>query len=366
MRFVKTIFWLLSALTMLCVSRAPAAEQARSPGHIRVVKVQGNVQGTNLANQVQAPLELNAVIGQHYIVTTGAASSVILLFSNGSSINLGPDSTLSIDEFLQDPFEKELAAAELEEEPTTSVTRISLTRGELVGNVKKIKHEAGSSFVVNTPVGAAGIRGTTFRIVFRPTASGQVFFTLSTAEGRVLYEAPISRAVAAVPTGQEIVVAVDVQVNPTTGTVAVTAPPVVTGTRPIPPATQAAIAVASQQIIQAAAGVVIATTQQAQLDQAAAERAAAEKAAAERAAQEKAAADKAAEEKAAAEKAAAEKAAADKAAADKAGQDKGTNDQPQDQGTRDDDGEPAAPPPAPLPPGPTTPTSHTTPGDGRL
>ncbi|ACB77837.1 FecR family protein [Opitutus terrae] len=368
MRIVKSISWLLFCGLMTFLVQGARAEQNRAPGHIRAVKVQGTVYATNLATQVQVPLTEGMVIGQQYVVTTGADSIAILLFSNGSAINLGADSTLSIDEFLQEPFDKELAAADLEEEPTTSVTKISLTRGELVGNVKKIKHEAGSSFVVNTPVGAAGIRGTTFRIVFRPTATGQVFFTLSTAEGRVLYEAPISRAVAAVPTGQEIVVAVDVQVNAATGTVAVTAPPVVTGTQPIPPATQAVIAVASQQIVQAAAAVIISTTQQAQADQAAAEKAAAEKAASEKAAAEKAAAEKAAAEKDAAEKAAAEKAAADKAAADKAAADKAAQEQQQqeqqEQQQQQQNPPPTDnPPPPPLPP-PTTPPSNTTPGDG--
>src|SRR5690606_15609751 len=137
----------------------------------------------------------------------GAGASVVLVFSNGASLNVGAESTLSIDEFLQDPFAEEVSVAELTEEPTSSTTRVRLTRGELVGNVKTLKHEQGSSFIVNTPVGAAGIRGTTFRIVFRPDASGRVFFTLSTAEGNVLFEAPAVEGVN-VETGKEVVVTV--------------------------------------------------------------------------------------------------------------------------------------------------------------
>jgi hypothetical protein len=317
---------ILVSLLPLARAQSSSAPAGRVPGHIVAAKVVGTVYATNVATGVQTTLEEKRVLSQNYVISTTAGASVILIFSNGSSVNLGGESTLSIDEFLQEPLEKELAAADLTEEPTTSVTKLNLTRGELVGQVKKIHEDRGSSFTVNTPVGAAGIRGTTFRIVFRPTASGQVFFTLSTAEGRVLYEAPISRTVASIPTGQEVVVTVDVQVNAATGTVSVTAPPVVTGTQPIPPATQAAIAVASQQIVQATATLIISSTQQAQNDQAAAEKAAAEKAAAEKEAADKAAAEKAAAEKAAAEKAAAEKAAAEKAAAEKEAADKAAAD----------------------------------------
>lgn len=396
MRFAKPISWLLLCGLMTLLAPGALAEQARTPGHIRAVKVQGTAYATNLGTQVQVPLTEGMVIGQQYVVTTGADSSAILLFSNGSTVNLGADSTLSIDEFLQDPFDQALVPTELEAEPTSSVTKISLTRGELVGNVKKINRAAGSSFTVNTPVGAAGIRGTTFRIVFRPDATGKAFFTLSTAEGQVLLEAPVSQQQVDVPTGQEVVVTVDVAVDTTTGTVTVTAPPTTMATTEISPASQAAIATAAQQIVEATAAVIISSTQQAEADKAAQEKAAAEKAAAEKAAAEKAAAEKAAAEKeaaekaaaekaaaekAAAEKAAAEKAAADKAAADKAASDKAAADkaaadkaaadkatqqeqQQQEQQQQQQEQPPANnPPPTPLPP-PTTPPSNTTPGDG--
>lgn len=359
MRLIQLIPWVLLCGILSLSAGTAQAESVRTPGQIRAARVQGSVIATNLLDQTQVTLKDGSVISQNYVVTTGVGSGVVLLLSNGAALNLGPESTLSIDEFLQDPFSDDIALADLKEEPTTSVTRLNLARGELVGTVKKIKTEAGSSFTVNTPVGAAGIRGTTFRIVFRPTASGRVFFTLSTSEGRVLYEAPISRTIAAVPTGQEIVVALDVQVNPTTGTVSVVAPPIVGSTQPIPAATQAAIAVASQQIVQAAAGVILSSTRQA--DQAADEKAAAEKAAAE-----KAAAEKAAQEKAEQEKTAQEKAEQDESAEQKSGSNnpddapaQPQSDQPGEQQQIQQQASRSAPPP------PTSPSSNTTPGDGR-
>lgn len=59
----------------------------------------------------------------------------------------------------------------------------------MVGNVKTLNHAAESMFSVSTPAGAAGIRGTTFRIVYRPTGNGQAFnYQLSTSEGVVIFE----------------------------------------------------------------------------------------------------------------------------------------------------------------------------------
>ena len=56
----------------------------------------------------------------------------------------------------------------MKQEPGTSVTKLNLTRGELVGRVVHLNVDKGSEFTVRTPVGAAGIRGTIFRIIFRP------------------------------------------------------------------------------------------------------------------------------------------------------------------------------------------------------
>lgn len=118
-------------------------------------------------------------------VVTAQGASVVLVFSNGATTQLGSDTDLVIEEFLQDPFAATVKVAEMTGEVTPSRTKLMLNKGELVGNVKKLKYDQGSSFTVQTPVGAAGIRGTTFRIVFRPTTDGKAFFTLTTATGQV-------------------------------------------------------------------------------------------------------------------------------------------------------------------------------------
>jgi hypothetical protein len=260
MRLTKLISWVLWCGTFAFFTDASHAQAtSRIAGRVVVAKAEGDVMATNLVDQSERKLVANDVIGQNYRVITGTDSQAILVFSNGATLNLGSNSDLSIEEFLQDPFDDNVALADLKEEPASSTTRLNLSRGELVGNVKRLRPERGSSFIVKTPVGAAGIRGTTFRIVFRPDANGTVTFTLSTSEGVILFQAPDGAGVS-VETGREVVVDVEVTVNAGTGTATVVSAPAVTGTQDIPAATQATIATAAQQIIEVSQDVILSTT----------------------------------------------------------------------------------------------------------
>jgi hypothetical protein len=247
----KLLSWILLCGVAVFFAVSAHAQQGRVAGRIVVAKVKGTVTALDKATNTRKELHDNDAITQNYVVTTAADSSVILVFSNGSTINVAQDSTLAVDEFLQDPFSSQYSMATATEEPSTSTTKLTLTRGELVGNVKHLHKDAGSSFSVNTPVGAAGIRGTTFRIVFRPDSSGKAFFTLSTAEGVVILTGTNS-ATQQVPvvTGKEVVVTVEVNVDTATGAVTITAPPQIQQATSIPAVTQATIAAAVQQIVQ--------------------------------------------------------------------------------------------------------------------
>jgi hypothetical protein len=268
----------------VCASLAFLSLRAQSPGassapgsfvggaeQVLAARVTGTVQMT--LNGQTTPLRTDDRVPQTAKIITSSNSSVVLVFSNGATTQLGSDTELIIEEFLQDPFASTVRVAELAEEPSRSRTRLSLNRGELVGNVKKLKHAEGSSFTVSTPVGAAGIRGTTFRIVFRPIGAGQAFgalaqpfeFSITTLEGDVGFQqgipgVPFSGAttsqvtgtttipVVGVSTGQEFSLTVTVTQNPA-GQFVVTNAPTVTGTLPIAPANAAQVAQAAQQLI---------------------------------------------------------------------------------------------------------------------
>ena len=101
---------------------------------------------------------------------------------NGSSVRIGADSRLAIEEFKMDPLAAPISnPSALKAEPSKSKTVLNLSYGEMVGDVKKLN--SSSSYSIKTPVGAAGIRGTIYRIVFRPSSDGKAFFTISTAGG---------------------------------------------------------------------------------------------------------------------------------------------------------------------------------------
>lgn len=196
-------------------------------GVIKAFNVRGDVRKISLSDQGESALQNGDTLRQdHAVVTKGPTSSAVLVFANGATVRVGGDSRLEIKEFLMDPLQADVASvAALTNEPTSSRTQLRLEFGEMVGNVKTLNRAAGSTFSVGTPAGAAGIRGTTFRIVYRPTGNGQAFnFQLSTSEGIVLYEgiAQVGASTASVPAGQEITVIA--QVDPATNAIVVGAP----------------------------------------------------------------------------------------------------------------------------------------------
>jgi hypothetical protein len=179
-------FWLVALLLWapgwLSAQTAPVSKVV---GRIIAVKVVGTVTVTDVRDPMR-PRKLveNGEVTEGQIISTGDDSRVLLVFSNGATVNLAAKSTLSIDEFLQDPFAQPVKVSELVDEPTTSITKLNLIRGELMSNVKHLRREKGSVFSVQTPVGAAGIRGTTFQILYRPLGN-VASFALRMIEGKI-------------------------------------------------------------------------------------------------------------------------------------------------------------------------------------
>ena len=77
---------------------------ASPAGQIKAVRVVGDVQLLRGPGNPAVALHDNDAVVQGDVVITAKASSVVLVFSNGSTVNLAQDSRLAIDQFLQDPF----------------------------------------------------------------------------------------------------------------------------------------------------------------------------------------------------------------------------------------------------------------------
>lgn len=272
----RYLSWLFLGAALALISlraQAPGSPIAGGAEQVLAARVTGLVQMT-VGGQTSSVKTEDRVPTSAKIVTAKDAS-IVLVFSNGATTQLGSDTELVIEEFLQDPFASTVRMADLAEEPSRSRTRLALNRGELVGNVKKLKHAEGSSYTVVTPVGAAGIRGTTFRIVFRPVAVGQAFgaipqqteFSLVTLEGDVSFQqgpllptAPVpggggvaGRPGISVRTGQQIVLNLTVSRNPA-GQFSLGNPPSISTAIPMAPATAGQMAQAVQNMVAATTG----------------------------------------------------------------------------------------------------------------
>lgn len=243
----KALLWAVLFGFVFILSGAET-RAAQDPGKIIARGVKGKVTAREKAADPSVnPVTVtnNMELRQGQIITTEGTASVVLIFGNGTVVNLGTDSVLDIDTFTMDPSDAPLNPDTIVNEPTVSKTKINLTKGELVGKVAKLNKAGGSDFTVQTPVGAAGIRGTTFRIVYRPGGTGQAFFSLTTIEGSVdVTLADQAIPVSSVGANQEVVLAnVTVTVNDTTGAVTITMP---AGTSA---AVQQATAAATMQVL---------------------------------------------------------------------------------------------------------------------
>jgi hypothetical protein len=212
--------FVFGALLALGLSLTATAQTA--PGVIKVGKVQGSA--TRLtASGAASPVKAGDSIQETDTITTAEGSLVVLVFMNGSSVKIGAKSKLSIEEFKMDPLAEDVVVSKLgNNEPSVSKTVLNLAEGELVGDVKKLNIAKGSSFNIKTPVGAAGIRGTQFRIVFIPKGDGRSFtMQLQTADGHVVFTTQAQAAPVDVLTQKEIVITAEVSVDKTTGAVSV-------------------------------------------------------------------------------------------------------------------------------------------------
>ncbi|HLP26496.1 MAG TPA: FecR domain-containing protein [Acidobacteriota bacterium] len=265
LRFVFVGLFAIGLTLHAFAQQGSAAPLPTKAGAIKIGKVEGTVLRVT-ADSRSTPLKVGDTVIETDSVKTEKGALVVLVFANGASVKLGSETLLRIEEFKMDPLEEDVVVSKLDSEPSISTTKLDLAFGEMVGDVKHLNRDKGSSFKISTPVGAAGIRGTTFRIVFRPTGDGKSFtFQLSTADGRVAFEGTVQAREVEVPTNQEIVVTAEATVDATTGQVDVTSVNIPATTQPISSeATQAITTAVVNAITEAAKNTTITTNEQQQ------------------------------------------------------------------------------------------------------
>ena len=124
-------------------------------------------------------IEVGSILFEGSSAESGKNGSLTLLLSNGTLVTMEPETKMKIGLFEQVPFDSgDRVVSDLEGEPSNSKVEIDLDFGALVVKTKKLKRD--SSFVIKSPVGTAGVRGTEFQMSQAPGAGVQLDVTEST------------------------------------------------------------------------------------------------------------------------------------------------------------------------------------------
>lgn len=154
----------------LAGSVVQAQEDNMVPGNIRAVKVDGTAWQIISGSGQRERLGEGDFLRQGNAVETDSDSRVVLLFENGSTIQLQPKTKFSVEAFMVDPFDTEKTDfRQLTAEPTKSVTKIGVNDGVITAKIPKLRRS--SSYDIRTPLGTAGIRGTVVTVSVSQTAA---------------------------------------------------------------------------------------------------------------------------------------------------------------------------------------------------
>jgi len=143
---------------------------ALQTGKVQVGKTSGTVTLIDAKAQ-RKPLATGATFQEGSLIETGVNSTAELVFSNGASVVLTPNTLIELRTFRQvpsaditDPYRQ------IEKDPSPSVTELEVPRGKIIGEVRKLN--ALSTFTVKTPAGLVRIRGTVFTVEYRVGPDG--------------------------------------------------------------------------------------------------------------------------------------------------------------------------------------------------
>jgi len=151
---MKTHTFIIHSLAVLLITAVTASAELASA---KVFEVTGTVT-KYAASGGQTRLAPGEILKEGDGLTTSPLSSVKLVFSNGSELEIMENSSITINEMKQEPFEGGSSYEQLQADPSQSQTLLELNYGQVDGHVKQLR--ADSKFHVQTPLGTAAIRGT--------------------------------------------------------------------------------------------------------------------------------------------------------------------------------------------------------------
>lgn len=165
---MNSLLKVFAALTLL--APCAMAQQEMVAGHIRAIKVEGSAWQILGDNGRRERLTEGDFLRAGNAVVTSDNGRVILLFQNGSIVNLQPGTRFSIDQFLVAPFDTgAIDYQTIRKEPSLSTTKVRVDEGTITAKVAKLNRS--SSYNIVTPLGTAGIRGTVVTVSVTPNTA---------------------------------------------------------------------------------------------------------------------------------------------------------------------------------------------------
>lgn len=176
------------------------------PGAVVATQVIGEV--SVIAGDKKRPIKVEERVRVGATVVTGRRSIVTLEFSNGAIVQLGSESELEIEEFGQETFSSSIKPKEEKEEPSLSRTRLRLVRGDVSGDIKRLKASRGSSFQLVASAGTLRITEGSFRAHLRMSDVGLGVYMVDVPAGKAEFE-PLGGTFAPVVAGKQLTLALE-------------------------------------------------------------------------------------------------------------------------------------------------------------
>jgi hypothetical protein len=228
---MKSFKFIIVALVAMyaCTGLSLAQNSTSTIGQIKAFIVQGDVQSRVGRLGTLTPVSRGDLIAVGTTIETGADGSALIVFSNGSAMQIKANSRVQVEAYSQTAFDEkggDNTFLRLQGDPSKSTTQLKIDKGTLVGQVKKLDLDADSSFTVDTPAGSAGIRGTipVFTVTTDPITGKPTGVTMSCSEGSIVFHpTPLAGVPIALQNGPVQIDAggqaeVTIQTNGTVGT----------------------------------------------------------------------------------------------------------------------------------------------------
>lgn len=142
---------IMLTLLMIAVAAGPALAE-KVIGSVKTAKGQGQVVRSNET----IPAKVGVKLMEDDVLKTGTDGTMGVLLRDDTSLSLGPDSEIILDEFVFEPAEGNLSLV---------TNMVKGTAAYLSGQISKLKPEAAR---FETPLATIGIRGTRFVVKVEP------------------------------------------------------------------------------------------------------------------------------------------------------------------------------------------------------